>query len=175
MLCTCISNSLNRNDDHKKYLYVEQLNLFSYLFIQLLGYHRKFIESYSAKAKPLTNLLKKDIKFNWTDECQKSFDSLKQTLCLEPILQYPDFTKSFILTTDASNKALGAIVSQGEVGKDLPIAYASRILNKKESNYSTTELECLAIIFGVNQFRPYIYGRKFIIVSDHRPLTWLFN
>jgi hypothetical protein len=61
------------------------------------------------------------------------------------------------------------------VGRDLPIAYASRILNKSESNYSTIELECLVIIFDVNQFRSYLYGRKFIIMSDHRPLTWLFN
>jgi hypothetical protein len=74
-----------------------------------------------------------------------------------------------------SNKALGAILSQVEVGTDLPIAYASRTLNKSENNYSTIELECLAIIFGVNQFRSYLYGRKFIIVSDHRLLTWLFN
>jgi hypothetical protein len=144
-------------------------------FLGLSGYYRKFIESYSAKAKPLTNLLKKDIKFNWTDECQKSFDNLKQALCSEPILQYPDFTKPFILTTDASNKALGAILSQGEIGKDLPIAYASRTLNKSENNYSTTELECLAIIFGVKQFRPYLYGRKFTVVTDHKALKWLFN
>jgi hypothetical protein len=67
------------------------------------------------------------------------------------------------------------VLSQGEVGSDLPISYASRTLSKSENNYSTTELECLAIIFGVKQFRPYLYGRKFIIVSDHRPLTWLFN
>jgi hypothetical protein len=69
--------------------------------------------------------LKKDIKFEWSEECQKAFNSLKQALGSEPILKYPDFTKPFILTTDASNKALGAILSQGEIGKDLPIAYAS--------------------------------------------------
>uniref|UniRef100_A0A2H8THY5 RNA-directed DNA polymerase n=1 Tax=Melanaphis sacchari TaxID=742174 RepID=A0A2H8THY5_9HEMI len=144
-------------------------------FLGLSGYYRKFIDSYSAIAKPLTNLLKKDIKFVWSEECQKSFDKLKAALCSKPILKYPDFTKPFILTTDASNKALGAILSQGEIGQDLPISYASRTLNKSENNYSTTELECLAIIFGVKQFRPYLYGRKFIILSDHRPLTWLFN
>jgi hypothetical protein len=144
-------------------------------FLGLSGYYRKFINSYSAIAKPLTNLLKRDIKFTWSDECQKSFDTLKKALCSEPILKYPDFTKPFLLTADASNKALGAILSQGEIGQDLPICFASRTLNKSESNYSTTELECLAIIFGVKQFRPYLYGRKFIIISDHRPLTWLFN
>ncbi|KAL4153387.1 hypothetical protein QTP88_001220 [Uroleucon formosanum] len=94
---------------------------------------------------------------------------------IEPILQYPDFTKEFILTTDASGKALGAILSQGKIGSDLPISYASRTLNNAELNYSTTELECLAIIFGVKHFRPYLYGRKFIILTDHRPISWLFN
>ncbi len=144
-------------------------------FLGLSGYYRKFIKSYSLIAKPITNLLKKGVTFNWDDNCQKAFDCLKSSLCSEPILQYPDFTKPFIVTTDASGKALGAILSQGEVPQDLPIAYASRTLNKSENNYSTTELECLAIIFAVKIFRPYLYGRKFIILSDHRALSWLFN
>jgi len=144
-------------------------------FLGLSGYYRKFIQSYSLIAKPLTTLLRKDVKFEWTDECQKSFDTLRNALCTEPILQYPDFDKTFILTTDASGKALGAILSQQHDDKDLPVAYASRTLSKSENNYSTTELECLAIVFGVKQFRPYLYGRKFTIITDHRPLQWLFN
>lgn len=75
------------------------------------------------------------------------------------------------MTTDASNKASGAILSQGEVGKlthSLYIAYASRTLNKSEFNYSTTELECLAILYGVRQFHVYLYGRKFVIISNQR-------
>ncbi|KAL4153185.1 hypothetical protein QTP88_001018 [Uroleucon formosanum] len=134
-----------------------------------------FIENYSAIAKPITNLLKKDVAFNWSEECDKAFGKLKHALCTEPVLQYPDFTKEFILTTDASGKALGAILSQGEIGKDLPIAYASRTLSPSESNYSITELECLTIVYGIKQFRLYLYGRKFKILSDHRPLAWLFN
>jgi len=144
-------------------------------FLGLSGYYRKFIKSYSLIAKPMTNLLRKGITFKWDPSCQEAFDKLKNILCSEPILQYPDFTKPFIVTTDASGKALAAILSQGEVSQDLPIAYASRTLNKSESNYSTTELECLAIIFAVKTFRPYLYGRKFIILSDHRALSWLFN
>jgi len=144
-------------------------------FLGLSGYYRKFIKSYSLIAKPMTNLLRKGITFNWDTSCQEAFDKLKNILCSEPILQYPDFTKPFIVTTDASGKALGAILSQGEVPNDLPIAYVSRTLNKSENNYSTTELECLAIVFAVKMFRPYLYGRKFIILSDHRALSWLFN
>ena len=93
----------------------------------------------------------------------------------EPLLQYPDFTKPFVLTTDASNEALGAILSQGPIGRDLPIAYASRTLINAEKNYSTTEKELLAIVWGCKQFRQYLYGRRFTIVTDHKPLTWVFN
>ena len=100
---------------------------------------------------------------------------MKELLTTELLLQYPDFTKPFILTTDASNKALGAILSQGPIGQDLPVAYASRTLNNVERNYSTTEKELLAIVWGCKQYRPYLYGRKFTIVTDHKPLTWVFN
>ncbi|KAL4085363.1 hypothetical protein QTP88_027222 [Uroleucon formosanum] len=101
-------------------------------FLGLSGYYRKFIKSCSLISKPMTNLLRKDVTFNWDTSCQEAFDKLKNILCSEPILQYPDFTKPFIVTTDASGKALGAILSQGEISQDLPIAYASRTLSKCE-------------------------------------------
>lgn len=144
-------------------------------FLGLIGYYRRFIKDFSALAKPLTLLLKKDTPFNWTPKSQAAFDTFKTILTTEPILQYPDFSKEFLLTTDASDYAIGAVLSQGEVGKDLPIAYASRTLNKAETNYSTTEKEALSIVWATNHFRPYLYGRKFTILTDHRPLTWLFN
>ncbi|CAG4993531.1 unnamed protein product [Colias eurytheme] len=144
-------------------------------FLGLVGYYRKFIKDFSKITKPLTSLLRKDVEFNWSQSQTQAFESLKSMLTNAPILQYPDFSKDFILTTDASNYALGAILSQGDIGKDLPIAYASRTLNKAEGNYSTTEKELLGILFGVKTFRPYLYGRKFKIVTDHRPLVWLFN
>ena len=103
-----------------------------------------------------------------------AFTTLKDLLTSEPLLQYTDFTKPFVQTTDASNEALGAILSQGPIGRDLPIAYASRTLVNAEKNYSTTE-ELLAIVCGCKQFRQYLYGRKFTIVTDHKPLTWVFN
>lgn len=144
-------------------------------FLGLVGYYRRFIENFSKLTKPLTRLLKKDNPFIWTNEQQESFDTLRKLLISPQILKYPDFSKEFVLTTDASNFAIGAILSQGEIGKDLPIAYASRTLNSAEGNYNTTEKELLAIKWAVQHFRPYLYGRKFKIVTDHRPLTWLFN
>ncbi|GJQ88522.1 hypothetical protein Trydic_g4933 [Trypoxylus dichotomus] len=144
-------------------------------FLGLVGYYRKFIRDLARKTKPLTSLLKKNATFDWATEQQESFDQLRGELLTEPILQYPDFSREFILTTDASQFAVGAVLSQGEIGKDLPIAFASRTLNDSETRYSTTERELLAIIWSTNVFRPYLYGRHFKIVTDHRPLTWLFN
>jgi transposase InsO family protein len=144
-------------------------------FLGLLGYYRRFIKDFAKITKPLTSLLKKDVNFQWTEIEDKCFDYLKKILITEPILQYPDFNREFVLRTDASNFALGAVLSQGEIGSDLPIAYASRTLNASEQNYSTIEKELLGIVWAVNHFRPYIYGRKFKIITDHRALTWLFN
>lgn len=144
-------------------------------FMGLVSYYRRFIPNLSKIAKPLTNLLKKDVPFNWQNEHQLAFEQLKNCLTTAPILSYPDFTKPFVLTCDASNFAISAILSQGPIGNDKPIAYASRTLNKAECNYSTTEKECLAILFGTKVFRPYLYGRQFKIITDHRPLKWLFN
>lgn len=144
-------------------------------FLGLTGYYRRFISNFSKLTKPLTSLLKKDVPFVWGTTQQNSFDECKRLLTNPPILQYPDFAKEFILTTDASINAIGAVLSQGEISKDLPIAYASRTLNKAESNYSTIERELLAIVWAVKHFRPYLFGRKFKIVTDHKPLTWLFS
>ena len=144
-------------------------------FLGLAGYYRKFIKNFSEIVYPVTKLLKKDQPFIWTESQQNAFDKLKNMLTTAPILQYPDFKRKLILTTDASGVALGAILSQGEPGDDLPIAYASRTLNKPECNYSTIEKELLAIVWGIQHFRPYLYGREFLIVTDHKPLKWLEN
>lgn len=116
-------------------------------FLGLAGYYRRFIPNFSKIAKPLTDLLKKDRKFEWTVKQTEAFDILRNSLCSEPILQYPDFSKPFILTTDASGYAVGGVLSQGTIGKDLPVAYTSRILNSAEQKYSTIEKECLAIVY----------------------------
>lgn len=144
-------------------------------FLGMTNYYRKFIKNYNQIAEPIQKLTRKNIDFFWGKEQEMSFLELKNLLTKEPILQYPNFKKQFILTTDTSNLGLGAVLSQEIDGKDLPIQYISRGLNSAESNYSTTEKECLAIIWAVKVFRPYLYGTKFKIRTDHRPLIWLFG
>ena len=141
-------------------------------FLGMSGYYRKFIPNYSKIAKPLTIRLKKDAVINVNDkDYRESFEKLKNILMSDMILKYPDFNQKFILTTDASNYALGAVLSQ----KKGPIAFASRTLNKHECNYSTIEKELLSIVWAVKQFRHYLYGRRFDLHTDHKPLIWLAN
>lgn len=100
-------------------------------------------------------------------------ETIESLIRTDPILIYPDFEKPFLLTTDASNYALGAVLSQVHEGKDHPVAFASRTLNKHEVNYSTTEKEALAIMWAVEKFKPYLYGNSFTLVTDHKPLTFI--
>ncbi|XP_074027679.1 uncharacterized protein [Leptinotarsa decemlineata] len=144
-------------------------------FLGLLGYYRKFIKDFAKITKPLTFCLKKNQKIEHTPKFIECFETCKNLLVNEPLLQYPDFTKPFNLTTDASNFAIGAILLQGPIGKDKPIAYASRTLNESEQNYTTIEKEMLAMVWATKYFRPYLFGQKFKILSDHRPLQWLFS
>jgi len=94
----------------------------------------------------------------------------KTLLCNDPILQFPDFEKTFILTTDSSNYAIGAVLSQENLGTDRPIAYASKTLSTSEINYAAIEKEMLAIIWSIRLFRHYLFGTKLKIVTDHMPL-----
>lgn len=145
-------------------------------FLGLLGYYRKFVPDFAKVTKPLTQCLKKGSKINISDQNYiRCFEKCKTLLTNDPILQYPDFTKEFILTTDASNVAIGAVLSQGPIGTDKPIAYASRTLNSSETNYSTIEKELLAIVWATKYFRPYLFGRRFKIITDHKPLQWIMN
>ena len=146
-------------------------------FLGLAGYYRRFIPKFSIIAKPLSHLLKKGVRFAWTSGQQEAFDKLKNIMCSFPLLQYPDFKKPFTVSTDASNYGIGGVLSQKSLNLkgDLPIAYASRTLTDTEINYSTIEKELLAILFCVETFRPYLYGRRFKLETDHRPLVWLHN
>lgn len=98
-------------------------------------------------------------------------ETIKTLITNDPILIYPNYEKKFTLTTDASNIALGAVLSQDRH----PICFASRTLNEHEINYSATEKELLALVYATKYFISYLYGRSFEINSDHRPLQWLHN
>ncbi|CAK1577892.1 unnamed protein product [Parnassius mnemosyne] len=144
-------------------------------FLGLLCYNRKFIPDFARITKPLTQCLKKGKKVTIDNNYANAFEKCKSLLTNDPILQYPDFTKEFNLTTDASNFAIGAVLSQGPIGSDKPVCYASRTLNESEINYSTIEKELLAIVWATKYFRPYLFGRKFKILTDHKPLQWMMN
>ena len=143
-------------------------------FLGLTSYYRRFISQYANLAKPLYELTKDDVQFKWTDKEQRAFETLRERLITPPVLAYPDMSKDFIVATDASGVGLGAVLKQkDEQGKERVIAYASRILNKAERNYSTTERECLALKFATTIFRPYLYGTRFTVITDHQSLVYL--
>ena len=144
-------------------------------FVAFCSYYRRFIKNFADIANPLNKLLRKETVFEWNDKCQSSFEILKKNLLSPQILQFPDYSKEFIITTDASKVACGAVLAQLHDGIELPIAFASKAFTKGESNKSTIEQELTAIHWAIDYFRPYIYGRKFIIRTDHRPLIYLFS
>ena len=145
-------------------------------FLGLSGYYRRFIPDYSTIAAPITDLTRKHKpnKVTWTNECDYAFRRLKELLCSHPILKSPNFDKEFVLQTDASERGVGAVLSQlDDNGDDHPIAYFSRKLLPRETRYSTIEKECLAIKLGIQAFNTYLMGRKFKVQTDHRSLKWL--
>lgn len=144
-------------------------------FLGVVGYYRKFIKDFAKIAKPSTQQLRKGEIISRTREFVSAFNRCKNILTSSHVLQYPDFTKRFLLTTYASNYALGAVLSQGPVGQDKPIAFASRTLTQSEEKYSAIEKELLAIDWACKYFRPYLFGRKFTLYTDHKPLTYALN
>lgn len=142
----------------------------------LCGYYRRFVPNFSKISKPLSNLLKKGEKFIWAGEQEASFCELKRLLTSGPVLQHPDFGETFYITTDASQYALGGVLSQRKnKTDDLPVAFASRMLTKSEMNYSTIEKELLSMVYCAEEFDYCVYGRHFVFITDHKPLTWLHN
>lgn len=143
-------------------------------FVAFANYYRRFIPNFADIAFPLNALSKKNVAFEWTIECENAFKKLRELLMSPHILDYPDFSESntFTLQTDASKQGLGAVLSNSN-GK--VVAYASRNLKPAETRYPVIELELLAIVWAVRHFRPYLYGKKFNIKTDHKPLIYLFN
>jgi hypothetical protein len=142
-------------------------------FLGLASFYRRLVPGFAEIAKPLTELLRKNVTFRWSDRQQAAFDKLKQTLCSDQVLGYPDFTQPFILTTDASKIAVAAVLSQVQDGVERPLSYASRQMNTAEQNYSATESEMLAATWGIGFFRCYLFGRRFVLKTDHSALVYM--
>jgi hypothetical protein len=144
-------------------------------FLGLAGFYRKFVPNFSKISQPLTELTKNNVVFKWTELQQQAFEVLKHALVTPPILKYPCLNKEFILNTDASGTAIGAILTQKYDGIEHPVCYASRTLNPAERRYSTIERELLAVVWAVKKYRIYLTGVHFTIVTDHRPLKYLLT
>ena len=142
-------------------------------FLGMASWYRRYIEGFSKITAPLNRLLKKGQRWQWTAEQDKAFCELKQHLTEAPVLTCPDFEQPFILQTDASDLGLGVALTQNIEGNDQVIAYASRSLTSCEKAYSTTEKECLAIVWGIEKMRPYLEGYHFTVLTDHQSLKWL--
>ena len=144
-------------------------------FLGFCSYYRRFVEGFAAIAKPLHKLTEKNKKYDWSHECNEAFLKLKMCLTTAPVLAHPDFTKPFILDTDASGTAIGAVLSQIQDDTEKVIAYGSRSLTKSERKYCVTRKELLAVVHFSKYYKNYLYGKKFKIRTDHSSLRWLLN
>lgn len=141
-------------------------------FLGLASYYRRFICDFASISRPLHRLTEKNTPFHWSEECNSAFDGLQQLLTSTPVPAYPNFSKEFILDTDASNSGIGAVLSQLYDGKEHVVANASRALHKTERNYRRN---CWLLSSFTSHFHQYLLGRKFKLRTDHHSLTWLTN
>lgn len=133
----------------------------------MVGYYRRFVSQFGLISKPLTTLLKKGTLFIWTSETEASFQALKKALSSAPVLALPDFTKPFIIETDASAKGIGVVLQQ----QGHPIAYVSKALGPRAQGLSTYEKECLAILKAVDHWYYYLQSASFVVLIDQKSLT----
>ena len=145
-------------------------------FLGMMNYYRKFIPDLATLLKPLTILLQKNCRWYWKAPQAQAFREAKQHLTVSPVLAHYDHKLPIRLATDASAHGVGAVLSQiGVDGEERPIAYASRVLTSAETKYAQIEKEALGIVFGVQKFHQYLYGRKFTLLTDHKPLTTILG
>ena len=116
----------------------------------MAGYYRKFCRNFASVCEPLTNLLKKNSVFLWSESCRKAFETIKSLLVSAPVLATPDFDKLFMLAVDASDVGVGVVLLQEDFkGVDHPIGYFSHKFNASQRNYSTSEKEALALVYAL--------------------------
>jgi hypothetical protein len=139
-------------------------------FLGLSGYYRKFIADYGAVAQPLTALLKRDA-FSWSSDADRAFQDLKQALITAPLLQLPDFEKKFIIECDASGSGFGAVLHQG----DGPVAFFSRAVAEHHTKLPAYERELIGLVKAVRHWRPYVWGRFFLVRTDHFSLKFILD
>ena len=145
-------------------------------FLGMVFFYRRFIPNATELSAALTDLLQGGSgqgPISWTSEAQESFTNLKACLASQPFLKLPDLKKTFILRTDSSSVGIGAVLLQYHDDCPFPVCYASRKLSSSERNYSTIERECLALVFGTCKFQMYLFGREFVLETDHKPLVYL--
>jgi hypothetical protein len=140
-------------------------------FLGLAGYYRRFIPDFSRIAKPMTELLKKGVKFSWDQKCEDAFHTLRDHLTTAPVLAQPDVSKPFDIYCDASGTGLGCVLMQD----NRVIAYASRTLRVHEQNYPTHDLELAAVIHALKIWRHHLMGAKCHIYTDHKSLKYIFT
>jgi transposase InsO family protein len=140
-------------------------------FMGMCGYYRHFVKDFAVMAQPLNALMRKDSPWKWGEEEQTAFLELKRSVATATTLALYDPSRPLELQTDASSLAIGAVLQQrDEKGNPKPLAFASRALNPAESRYMTQEIECLAVIFGLQKFRVYLLGNHFTLYTDHQAL-----
>jgi transposase InsO family protein len=143
-------------------------------FLGLTGYYRRHVLGYASIAEPLTRLTREMPRKVWGQEATIAFEQLKQILTSAPVLAHPDWSKPFVLYTDASNIGLGAVLSQmNDDNMEVNIAYLSRLLTDTERKYSVSEKEMLAVVWSMRKLRHYLYGRKTKVVTDHKALSYV--
>ena len=142
-------------------------------FLGHAGLYRRFIRDFSKIARPLCRLLEKDVKFNFDESCQCSFEEIKYRLVEAPIMATTDWNKEFEIMCDVNDYAMGAILGQKVDKMFRAIYYSSKTFNEAQENYLTTEKEMLAMVFSCETFRPYILGSHIIIHTDHAAIKYL--
>ena len=141
-------------------------------FMGMAGFYRRFIPLFSIKSAPLFALFKRENKFIWTQECQKkAFEYIKQHLSSPDLLIFPDFSRPFILQTDASETGLGFVMGHEVEGILRPIMFGGRVLTKSEARYAPTDRELLGIYYTVRKCMIYLLGQQYVVYTDHKPLT----